>query len=145
MADEAPELLHLLKAGRILQYRQQNVALVSAAEGTEFDITYAERWLAPGLEVKVGDGSLVILSDSPYSRIDPVRYATVTATKHSRNGLQITIKVGPLPEDLPVVSTQPQEAPEPEVKTHKGELCDDHIKLAKRQAASLFLNTKDYN
>ena len=34
MADAAPELLHLLKAGRILQYRQQNVALVSAAEGT---------------------------------------------------------------------------------------------------------------
>jgi hypothetical protein len=97
MADEAPEILHLLKAGRILQYRQQNVALVSAAEGTEFDIGYAERWLAPDLDVSVGDGTIVILSDSPYSRVDPVRYATVTAAERGRNGLQLTIKVGPWP------------------------------------------------
>ncbi len=98
MADEAPEILHLLKAGRILQYRQQNVALVSAAEGTEFDIGYAERWLAPDLRVAVGDGAIVILSDSPYRRVDPVRYATVTAAaERGRNGLQLTIKVGPWP------------------------------------------------
>ena len=97
MADEGPHLLHLLKAGRILQYRQQNVALVSAPEGTEFDITYAERWLAPDLEVEVGEGVLVILSDSPYSQVDPARYATITAAERSRNGLQITIKVGPWP------------------------------------------------
>lgn len=96
MAD-APELLHLLKAGRILQYRQQNVALVSAAEGTEFDITYAERWLAPGLEVSVGDGALVLLSDSPYTQVDPARFVTVTAAERSRTGLDLTIKVGPWP------------------------------------------------
>lgn len=96
MADP-PEILHLLKAGRILQYRQQNVALVSAAEGTEFDISYAERWLAPGLEVAVGDGAIVILSDSPYDRVDPVRYASVVAAERNRAGLQVTIKVGPWP------------------------------------------------
>jgi hypothetical protein len=97
MADAAPELLHLLKAGRILQYRQQNVALVSAEEGVEFDITYAERWVVPDLDVKVGDGAIVILSDSPYSQVDPARFATVTAAEHSRAGLQVTIKVGPWP------------------------------------------------
>ncbi len=57
MADEAPQLLHLLKAGRILQYRQQNVALVSAPEGTEFDITYAERWLPPRPPPRGGGGA----------------------------------------------------------------------------------------
>ena len=97
MADEAPQLLHLLKAGRILQYRQQNVALVSAPEGTEFDIVYAERWLAPGLEVEVDEGVIVILSDSPYSQVDPARYATITAAERTRNGLQVTVKVGPWP------------------------------------------------
>lgn len=97
MADEPSQLLHLLKAGRILQYRQQNVALVSAPEGTEFDITYAERWLAPGLEVVVGEGAIVILSDSPYAQVDPARYATVTAAEQGRNGLKVTIKVGPWP------------------------------------------------
>jgi hypothetical protein len=97
MADEALQLLHLLKAGRILQYRQQNVALVSAPEGTEFDIVYAARWLAPGLEVEVGEGAIVILSDSPYSQVDPARYASITAAEHTRNGLQVTIKVGPWP------------------------------------------------
>ncbi|MEZ5246268.1 MAG: hypothetical protein R2707_14295 [Acidimicrobiales bacterium] len=97
MADEAPQLLHLLKAGRILQYRQQNVALVSAPEGTEFDIVYAERWLAPGLDVEVGEGAIVILSDSPYSQVDPARYASITAAERTRNGLQVTIKVGPWP------------------------------------------------
>jgi hypothetical protein len=97
MADSSPQLLHLLKAGRILQYRQQNVALVSAPEGTTFDITYAERWLAPDLRVSVGEGAIVILSDSPYSQVDPARYATVTAAEHGRNGLQVTIKVGPWP------------------------------------------------
>jgi hypothetical protein len=97
MPDGSPELLHLLKAGRILQYRQQNVALVSAPEGTEFDITYAARWLVPGLEVEVGEGAIVILSDSPYSQVDPARYATVTAAEQDRNGLQVTIKVGPWP------------------------------------------------
>lgn len=97
MADEAPALLHLLKAGRILQYRHQNVALVSAPEGTEFDITYADRWLAPDLAVAVGDGAVVILSDSPYSQVDPARYATVTAAERGKNGLQLTIKVGPWP------------------------------------------------
>ena len=74
MADEAPELLHLLKAGRILQYRQQNVALVSAKEGAEFDISYAKRWVAPDLEIEVGDGAIVILSDSPYAKVDPARF-----------------------------------------------------------------------
>ncbi|MEQ8842211.1 MAG: hypothetical protein RIB98_14605 [Acidimicrobiales bacterium] len=97
MADGTPQLLHLLKAGRILQYRQQNVALVSAPEGTEFDITYAERWLAPDLEVQVGDGAIVILSDSPYSQVDPARYASVTGADRGRNGLHLTIKVGPWP------------------------------------------------
>ena len=97
MADEAPQLLHLLKAGRILQYQQQNVALVSAPEGTEFDITYAQRWLAPGLEVTVGEGAIIILSDSPYSQVDPARYATVTAAEQGRNGLRVTITVGPWP------------------------------------------------
>ncbi|MFT7610284.1 MAG: hypothetical protein ACI9MX_003368 [Candidatus Aldehydirespiratoraceae bacterium] len=97
MTDAAPELLHLLKAGRILQYRQQNVALVSAEEGVEFDITYAARWLAPDLEVKVGDGAVVILSDSPYTQVDPARFATVIAVERSRTGLQLTIGVGPWP------------------------------------------------
>jgi len=94
---DAPELLHLLKAGRILQYRQQNVALVSADEGTEFDIFYAERWVAPDLKVRVGDGALIVLSDSPYRQVDPARYATVTAAEQGRNGLQLTVKVGPWP------------------------------------------------
>lgn len=97
MPDGSPELLHLLKAGRILQYRQQNVALVSAPEGAEFEIVYAQRWLAPDLEVTVGDGAIVILSDSPYSQVDPARYATVTAVEQGRNGLQLSITVGPWP------------------------------------------------
>lgn len=105
MADEAPPLqqslpqplLHLLKAGRILQYRQQNVALVSAPEGTEFDIVYAERWLAPDLDVTVDEGAIIILSDSPYAQVDPARYATITAAERTRSGLEITAKVGPWP------------------------------------------------
>ncbi len=92
---ESTELLHLLKAGRILQYRQQNIALMSAAEGVEFEIFYAERWLAPDLEVSVGDGCVVVLADTPYDRSAPIRYATVTASDQSRAGLQLTVKVGP--------------------------------------------------
>jgi hypothetical protein len=67
MADTS-ELLHLLKAGRILQYRQQNIALVSAAEGLEFEIFYAERWLAPDVEATVGDGRVIVFADSPYDQ-----------------------------------------------------------------------------
>ena len=98
MADQAPDLLHLLKAGRILQYRQQNVALLSAAEGTEFDITYAERWLAPDLRVSVGDGAIVILSDSPYSQVDRCATPRMTAAESSRTGLQVMVEgLGPCP------------------------------------------------
>ena len=99
---EPPDTLHLLKAGRILQYRQQNVAMVSADEGAEFEIVYASRWIAPGTTATVGDPALVILSDSPYERVDPVRYATVTDAEHDRNGLRVRIRVGPFPvvEDL---------------------------------------------
>lgn len=106
MADDAPPLLHLLKAGRVLQYRQQNVALVSAEQGTEFEITYAERWLAPDLAVTVGDEAIVILSDSPYTKVDPARYATVTAAERSRTGLSVTIAVGawPVVEDDDVLT-----------------------------------------
>ncbi len=81
----------------MLQYRQQNVALVSAPEEAEFQISYAERWLAPGLEVRVGEPAVVVLSDSPYERVDPVRFATVTAAERSRTGLDLTVSVGPWP------------------------------------------------
>jgi len=91
------DLLHLMKAGRILQYRQQNVALVSAPEGTEFEITYADRWLAPGTDVGVGDGAIVVLGDSPYRMVDPVRFATITRADRTTGALEITIKVGPWP------------------------------------------------
>ncbi|MDW3217057.1 MAG: hypothetical protein R8F63_00480 [Acidimicrobiales bacterium] len=113
MADDAPELLHLLKAGRILQYRQQNVALVSADEGVEFDITYAERWLAPDLDVSVGDGAVIILSDSPYAKIDPARYATVTAAERTRSGLRLTVKVGPWPVVEDPTALRPPNRPHP--------------------------------
>lgn len=91
------ELLHLLKAGRILQYRQQNVALISAPDGAEFSITYADRWVAPDLRVREGDPAIVVLSDSPYDRVDPVRFATVRTAEHTRAGLELTIAVGPWP------------------------------------------------
>jgi|GEM_PF-3098659 len=92
---ESSELLHLVKAGRILQYRQQNIAILSADEGTEFEIFYAKRWLAPDLTVSVGDGCVVVFADTPYAESAPIRYATITSAERSRSGLQVTVKVGP--------------------------------------------------
>ena len=47
---------------------------------------------------------VVILSDSPYDRVDPVRYATVTEAEHDRNGLRVRIRLG----SYPVVDDEPR-------------------------------------
>ena len=88
-------ILHLMKGGRILQYRQQNVAMVGAPEQSEFEIFYGSRWLAPDTAVGVGDSAIIVFGDSPYKRLDPIRYATVTASETTRSGLQITVRLGP--------------------------------------------------
>jgi len=70
---------------------------VSAPEGTEFNITYATRWLAPGIELSAGEGAIVVLGDSPYATVDPVRFATIIRVDRTRSALDLTIKVGPWP------------------------------------------------
>ncbi len=87
--------MYLLKSGRILQYRQQNVAILSAPEGAEFEIFYSRRWLPPDLEITTGDGAVVVFADSPYTRLDPVRYATVVDARQNHAGLDLRIRCGP--------------------------------------------------
>ncbi|RMH74729.1 MAG: hypothetical protein D6683_12385 [Actinomyces sp.] len=95
-------LVYLLKSGRKLQYRQQNVAIVSAEEGAEFETFYANRWLPEPLRVHEGDGAVVVLGDTPYAHIDPIRYATIVEARHTRAGLTVRFRCGP-----PVVVTGP--------------------------------------
>jgi len=101
-------MLHLLKAGRVLQYRQQNVAMLSAPDGAEFTITYATRWLAPDVTVAAGDDALVSMADSPYDTVVPARFVTVLSADHDHAGLTVCVAVGPHPVVETAVTAPPR-------------------------------------
>ncbi len=93
-ASGAP-VLYLLKASRIAEYHQQNVAILGADEGERFVIRYGHRWVQPGLQVAVGDGTVIVFSDTPYRDFVPVRFAKVVRFESLPEHVEIEVSLGP--------------------------------------------------
>ena len=55
--------LFLVKSSRVREYHQQNLAIMAAADGETFDISYSRRWVEPGLVVAPGDGACIVFAD----------------------------------------------------------------------------------
>ncbi|MCX7621325.1 MAG: hypothetical protein N2037_10840 [Acidimicrobiales bacterium] len=88
-------MLYLLKGSRIREYHQQNVAILGAAEGEQFEIAYGARWVQPGLALKPGDGGVIVYSDSPYETFVPIRFATLEDVETDNVRTRLVVRVGP--------------------------------------------------
>lgn len=88
-------MLYLLKASRIAEYHQQNVAILGADEHVKFTVRYGHRWVQPDLSVAVGDGCVIVFSDSPYQEFVPVRFAKVTRFESLPDLVEIEVSLGP--------------------------------------------------
>lgn len=87
-------MLYLLKASRIAEYRQQNVAILGADEGERFTIRYGHRWVQPGLSANIGDGCMIVFADTPYKEFVPVRFAKVTRFESIPDHVEIEVALG---------------------------------------------------
>ena len=72
------------------------------------------------------------------------RMKVVDGEKIPVKGIEITIRTWLLGADAPVVSAEAGPVEGSTERTYTGELCPDHVDLAHRQAAGLFINTKTY-
>lgn len=88
------DLLYLVKSNRVREYQHQNLAILAAAEGERFEISYGERWIQPGLEVTAGDGCALVIADSPYSHYQPLRWGVVHDVEFADKRLRLTVRVG---------------------------------------------------
>lgn len=86
-------MLYLLKGSRVQEYHQQNVAIVGAAESDRFEITYSDRWIAPGVEVTTGDGCVIVFADSPYEHFVPVRFGVIESADREDGRLRLQVRV----------------------------------------------------
>ncbi|MFN3218714.1 MAG: hypothetical protein ACE367_19640 [Acidimicrobiales bacterium] len=88
------EVLYLVKANRVQEYHHQNLAILAAPEGERFEISYGERWVAPGLEVKPGQGCALVIADSPYRHYQPLRWGVVEEADVADRRLRLTVRMG---------------------------------------------------
>ena len=93
LAEQVGEMLYLLKSSRVQEYHQQNVAIIGSSESDRFEISYTDRWIEPGLKVSVGDGCVIVLSDSPYEYFVPVRFGVIEQVDHRDGGLRLQVRV----------------------------------------------------
>ncbi|MCB0991633.1 MAG: hypothetical protein KDB16_11680, partial [Acidimicrobiales bacterium] len=88
------EVLFLVKSSRVREYHQQNLAILAAPDGANFEISYNRRWIQPGLAVAVGDGACIVFADSPYRDFEPIRWAVVERVDESTEKITLGIRVG---------------------------------------------------
>jgi len=86
-------MLYLLKSSRVQEYHQQNVEIVGAAESDRFEITYSDRWIASDVEVKAGDGCVVLFGDTPYDYFVPVRFGSIESADRQEGRLRLQVRV----------------------------------------------------
>jgi hypothetical protein len=75
-------VLILFKSGRRQEYLQENLRILSGSFGDAAETTYSRRWLDPILTQEppvIGERALIVLSDSPYEKSLPIRFATVSS------------------------------------------------------------------
>lgn len=86
-------MLYLLKASRIREYHQQNVAILGAPEGDEVRIGYNLRWVQPGLLPVEGQGCVLVFSDNPWAQFVPVRFGVLSHVGQSGERLELTVRL----------------------------------------------------
>jgi hypothetical protein len=87
-------VLYLIKASRVQEYHQQNVAILGAPDDDIISITYSETWVTPGVEMQAGMACVIVFADTPYSRFVPVRFGileTVTLVE-TRTMVEVRLK-----------------------------------------------------
>ena len=86
-------MLYLLKSSRVQEYHQQNVAIVGATESDRFEISYSQRWIADGLEIKAGEGCVIVFADSPYEYFVPVRYGVIESVDRDDKRANLVVRL----------------------------------------------------
>jgi hypothetical protein len=70
-------VLYLIKASRVQEYHQQNVAILGAPDDEVISITYSETWITPGVAMTAGMACVIVFADTPYSSFVPVRFGVL--------------------------------------------------------------------
>ena len=89
------DVLYLVKANRVREYHLQNLAIVAAPDGASFEISYAQRWVEPGLDVAPGQGCALVIADPPYRHYHPLRWGVVDRATFADKRLRLTVRMGP--------------------------------------------------
>ena len=58
-------MLYLIKASRVQEYHQQNVAILGAPDDEVISITYSETWITPGVAMTAGMACVIVFADTP--------------------------------------------------------------------------------
>ncbi|MDB2392597.1 hypothetical protein N9V91_06245 [Acidimicrobiaceae bacterium] len=88
------DTLFLIKSSRIREYRQQNLAILSAPDGDIIETSYNARWVQPGLELQRGTGCAIVFADSPYQSYVPVRWGVVDSVEEIDGRIDLRVRLG---------------------------------------------------
>lgn len=91
-------MLIVYKAARVREYLQENLRVLSAVPGDVVATTYGPRWQS-ALVTKdpptPGETAVIVLTDPPYDKLTPVRYATVADSVLNEHGyLRVSLELG---------------------------------------------------
>jgi hypothetical protein len=87
-------VLYLIKASRVQEYHQQNVAILGAPDDDIISITYSETWVTPGVQMHAGMACVIVFADTPYSHFVPVRFGTLETVTlvETRTTVEVRLK-----------------------------------------------------
>lgn len=91
------ETLLIFKSGRRQEYLQENLLVLSGARGDDFETSFANRWVDPGLVERPpvpGMRCLVLLAERPYTRAIPVRFGELAQWTPTESNTGLVIRLG---------------------------------------------------
>jgi len=95
-ATTQPPPLLVLKGSRVREYLQQNQQLLAAPVGAVTRTRYNQTWVASRVDLHTltpGRTVIILMSDSPYRVMCPVRHARLVSAKREGSYLDLVLSV----------------------------------------------------